>query len=305
MKVILGSKDVWEIVDRGYAKPDNEEALPQNEKEVLAKMRKNDQQVITLIYQCLDDAIFEKVADATTSKKAWEILKNSLQRVDKVRKIRVDIEDVRMVEMIFRTLTPKLDFVVCAIEESKDLDSIMMEQLKEKVNLVDDKKEEDESTLLLALKKEDIDDCSSWYLDNGASNHICRCKDKFVEINKTCLKTLEQDESWCWHIRFEHLNFEVLKSMGEKNVMHGIPSTNHPNQVCEACLLGKHARSSFPKEAMSRSTKTLQLVHTDVCGTFVAFKNFKVLVEKEIGYEIKALRFDRGGEFTSKEFNDF
>ena len=38
---------------------------------------------------------------------------------------------------------------------------------------------------------------------------------------------------------------------------------------------------------------------------FVAFKNFKAIVEKENGYEIKFLRSDRGGEFTSKEFNDF
>ncbi|XP_009790416.1 acid phosphatase 1-like [Nicotiana sylvestris] len=70
MKVILGSQDVWEIVDRRYAKPDNEEALPQNEKEVLAKTRKKDQQALTLIHQCLDDAMFEKVADAITSKEA-------------------------------------------------------------------------------------------------------------------------------------------------------------------------------------------------------------------------------------------
>ncbi|KAL2251589.1 UNVERIFIED_CONTAM: Retrovirus-related Pol polyprotein from transposon TNT 1-94 [Sesamum indicum] len=38
------------------------------------------------------------------------------------------------------------------------------------------------------------------------------------------------------------------------------------------------------------------------CATF---KKFKSLVEKERGYEIKALRSDRGGEFTSKEFNHF
>ena len=38
---------------------------------------------------------------------------------------------------------------------------------------------------------------------------------------------------------------------------------------------------------------------------FASFKNFKVLVEKESDYEIKALRSDRGGEFTSNEFNDF
>nr|XP_009763554.1 PREDICTED: uncharacterized protein LOC104215436 [Nicotiana sylvestris] len=260
MKVILGSQDVWEIVDRGYVKPDNEEALPQNEKDVLAKTRKKDQQALPLIHQCLDDAMFEKVADATTSKEAWEILQNSLQGVDKMRKAIVnqltrygeDIEDVRVVEKILRTLTPKFNFVVCTIEKSKDLDFIMMEQLEgslqaheekikrgqenflklrhpsrimevkrpieemdgdeavvvmeeeevivtsstnevkihqinveEKANLVDNKKEEDESTLLLALKEEDKDDCSSWYLDNGASNHMCVCKEKFVEINKT------------------------------------------------------------------------------------------------------------------------
>jgi len=38
---------------------------------------------------------------------------------------------------------------------------------------------------------------------------------------------------------------------------------------------------------------------------FAAFKNFKVLVEKESGCEIKDLTSDRGGEFTSKEFNNF
>ncbi|XP_070039099.1 uncharacterized protein [Nicotiana tomentosiformis] len=153
--------------DRGYAKSDNEEALHQNEKEVLAKTRKKDQQSLILIHQCLDDVVFEKVADTTTSKEAWEILHNSLQGVDKVRKVKgqtlradfevlkmkesecisdycskvkavanqlrrygEDIEDVCMVEKIFRTLTPKFNFVVCAIEESKDLDSMKVEQLE-------------------------------------------------------------------------------------------------------------------------------------------------------------------------------
>ncbi|XP_070019490.1 uncharacterized protein [Nicotiana sylvestris] len=331
MKVILGSHDVWEILDRGYAKPDNEEALPQNEKEVLAKTRKKDQQALMFNHQYLDDVMFEKVADATTSKKAWGILQNSLQGVDKVKKVKLqtlradfevsemkeskcisdyfskvkvvvnqlrryaeDIKDVCVVEKILRTLTPKFNFVVCVIEESNDLDSMTVEQLEgslqayeekinrtqevpleqllktqayfkdyggetsyrangqglghgghgrgrsngnnfnnevkihqtfrgrgrghkggrghgyyqenngqrydkskfecynchkfghyywkcrsnveEKANLVDDKKEEVESTLLMTLKEEDKDDCSSWYLDNGESNPMCGCK---------------------------------------------------------------------------------------------------------------------------------
>lgn len=38
---------------------------------------------------------------------------------------------------------------------------------------------------------------------------------------------------------------------------------------------------------------------------FGAFKKFKELVEKQSGYEIKVLKLDRGGEFTSNEFNKF
>ncbi|KAH0705787.1 hypothetical protein KY285_010318 [Solanum tuberosum] len=317
MKVILGSQDVWDIIDKGYTKPANEETLSSNEKEVLLKTKKKDKHALTLIHQCLDDGMFEKVADATTSKEAWEILLNSLQGVDKVKKIKLqtlradfevlkmkesesisdfcsrlmavvnqlrrygeEVDDVRVVENILRSLTPKFDYVVCAIEESKDLDFMTVEQLEgsllahkkkmkrrkeepleqllktqasfkgfegeksykgnvhwrgrgsrgrgrsytnkfnnedkshqsfrgrdcgqregrgrgayqgtnemsnveEKVNLVDNNKDEDESTLLLALRKEDRDNCSSWYLDNGASNHMCGHKYKFVEIKKT------------------------------------------------------------------------------------------------------------------------
>ena len=118
-----------------------------------------------------------------------------------------------------------------------------------------------------------------------------------------------------------------------------MPHINHPNQLYEACLLGKHARRSFPNEAESRANVPLQLVHTNVCGpinpplvgkhkylflfiddfsrkiwvyllkkkskAFEIFKNFKALVEKESGYAIMALRSNREGEFTSKEFNEF
>ena len=181
-------------------------------------------------------------------------------------------------------------------------------------------------------------------LSNNIIAKVHNTKHRFISlylqtINAKCLKVNVQDDSWFWHMRFGYLNFEALKSMGDKNIVDGIPSINDPNKLCDSCLLGEHAMRSFPEKTTLRTSKPLQLVHTDVCGpidppsfgkrkyfllfiddlsrktliyflkqnfeVFVSFKNFIAIVENESGYEIKVLRSDKGGEFTSKEFNNF
>ena len=151
-----------------------------------------------------------------------------------------------------------------------------------------------------------------------------------------CLKACYKDASWLWHLRFGHLNFGGLELLSKKEMVKGLPCINHPDQLCEGCLLGKQFRKSFPKESESRAKKPLELIHTDVCGpikpnslgnsnyfllfiddfsrktwvyflkqkseVFGVFKKFKAIVEKESGHKIKAMRSDRGGEFTSNEF---
>ena len=42
MKALLGSQDVWEIVDKGYTSPIDEASLSQEEKDALAKIKKKD-----------------------------------------------------------------------------------------------------------------------------------------------------------------------------------------------------------------------------------------------------------------------
>ena len=61
MKALLGSQDVWEIVNKGYTSPIEE-------KDALVKIKKKDQQTLALIHQGLDEAMFLKVADATNAK---------------------------------------------------------------------------------------------------------------------------------------------------------------------------------------------------------------------------------------------
>ena len=105
-------------------------------------------------------------------------------------------------------------------------------------------------------------------------------------------------------------------------------------------MVGKQHRDAFPKRSLWRVTQRLQLVYMqDICGpikppsnskkryfisfiddysrkvwiyfliekseAFTIFKNFKNLVEKETKDFIRCLRTDKGGEFTSHEFNNF
>ena len=153
------------------------------------------------------------------------------------------------------------------------------------------------------------------------------------------LKMNVVDESWIWHKRMGHLNFQILKYLKEKGMVYGLPNIQEVNQVCEGCALGKQHREAFPKDKAWRAKAPLELVHTDVCGpmdttthggnkyflTFIddfsrmtwvyfmreksevfnIFKKFQTLVERQSGHLMKKLRSDRGGEYTSNEFIKF
>ncbi|KAD6119425.1 hypothetical protein E3N88_10696 [Mikania micrantha] len=185
-----------------------------------------------------------------------------------------------------------------------------------------------------------------WMHDKGGNllMKVERSENRLYKINLAmgtpiCLQARIDDEAWRWHARLGHLNFDSIKNLTTKQMATGIPSINHPTQICESCLVGKHSRQSFPDETSFRATQPLELVHGDLCGpispatqavnryvfllvddfnrymwsfmiktkdeVFSTFKKFKQLVEVECGRKLKMLRTDRGGEFTSKEFNDY
>ncbi|KAJ9542646.1 hypothetical protein OSB04_029152 [Centaurea solstitialis] len=133
-------------------------------------------------------------------------------------------------------------------------------------------------------------------------------------IDRKVLVVKGDNEAKLWHLRYGHLHLNGLKLLGQKNMVVGLPKID-ALEFCEGCIYGKQSRNSFPVNKSWRASSCLEIVHADVCGPmsvdsfggcrFECFKKFKALVEKESGRFIKVLRSDRGGEFTSNEFNVF
>ena len=84
-------------------------------------------------------------------------------------------------------------------------------------------------------------------------------------LKKTCLMS-QAEESWLWHRRLGHINFNSMSKLYSTEAIRGIPEITKPsNTICDSCQKGKQTRVVF-KTKEHHSSKPLQLIHTDLCG---------------------------------------
>ena len=73
-----------------------------------------------------------------------------------------------------------------------------------------------------------------------------------------------------WHDRYGHLNMKDLGLISKNEVVLGMKmskvSLKSDAEGCEPCALGKMHRLPFPKVAQQKSTKLLEIIHSDLCG---------------------------------------
>ena len=75
-----------------------------------------------------------------------------------------------------------------------------------------------------------------------------------------------KDENWLWHLRFEHLNFEVLNLLHRKGMVKGLPLIKKLDSLCEGRNLGKKHRESFLVGKRIREKAPLEILDSDLCG---------------------------------------
>jgi hypothetical protein len=147
-------------------------------------------------------------------------------------------------------------------------------------------------------------------------------------------------ESWLWHRRLGHLNFDHLIKLKNLEEVKDIPRISKPqDSMSKPCQVRKQNRTQFKSKSFTSTEKPLQLVHMDLFGpsrhegigkenyfmliindysrlTWVAFikekaeafekfKVFKALTETQTSKRLKAVRLDQGGEFMSRYFKEF
>ena len=75
-----------------------------------------------------------------------------------------------------------------------------------------------------------------------------------LDIGKpVCQAAQGSSTAWRWHARFGHLNFRGLRRLAQEDVVRGLPSIEHVDEVCDSCLAGKQRRMAFPGEATYRA----------------------------------------------------
>jgi hypothetical protein len=162
---------------------------------------------------------------------------------------------------------------------------------------------------------------------------ICRGPGRLYTLDlniarPVCLAAHAGEDAWRWHTRFGHVNFQALRKMGQEGLVRGLPPLAQVDQICEACLAGKHRRAPFPSVAQRRSTRVLELLHGDLCGPITpatpsgnqyflllvddysrymwavllptkdgasqAIKRVQAAAERKTGLQLRTLRTDRG-----------
>ncbi|CAL8991939.1 unnamed protein product, partial [Prunus brigantina] len=96
----------------------------------MVKNRKKDSRALMYIFGAIDQAVYEKIAHVSTSKEAWDVLINSYVGREKMKANGEEMKELQIVEKILRTLTERFEGKVTAIEETRDLSTLTVDELQ-------------------------------------------------------------------------------------------------------------------------------------------------------------------------------
>ncbi|TXG51086.1 hypothetical protein EZV62_023610 [Acer yangbiense] len=172
MENFLRSREYWSLVETGYVEPEDGASLTDAQQKKLEEEKLKDLKVKNYLFQAIDRTILETILQKDTSKQIWDSMKRKYEGNERVKrsilqalrkefetlemksgegvsdyfsrvmsvanKMRVhgeQMRDVTIVEKILRSLSDKFNYIVCSIEESKDIDRLLIDELQSSLSM--------------------------------------------------------------------------------------------------------------------------------------------------------------------------
>ncbi|CAL0299745.1 unnamed protein product [Lupinus luteus] len=87
MAAIMGFQEVSEIVEEGL--PTLTEQATEEQKTHYKESKKKDCKAMFLLHQCVDEAHFDKISKAGSTKEAWEVMQKCNEGAEQFKKVRL------------------------------------------------------------------------------------------------------------------------------------------------------------------------------------------------------------------------
>ncbi|GJT31410.1 retrovirus-related pol polyprotein from transposon TNT 1-94 [Tanacetum coccineum] len=159
--------------------------------------------------------------------------------------------------------------------------------------------------------------------------------------NSICLMAkASSSQSWLWHRRLSHLNFDSINLLSKNDIVIGLPKLKFvKDHLCSSCELGKAKRKFFHTKTTPSSKRRLQLLHMDLCGpmrvesingkkyvlvivddysrytwthflrskdeTSEVLIDFLKLVQRGLHAQVRTVQTDKGTEFLNKSLHAY
>nr|DAD21450.1 TPA_asm: hypothetical protein HUJ06_022913 [Nelumbo nucifera] len=167
MENFLRSKEYWQVVESGIKEAAAGVVLTDAQKIEQEAQKLKDLKGKNYLFQAIDRSILETILCKDTSMQIWDSMKKKYQGNTRAKRVQLQalrrefevlqmklgesvseyfsrtmaiankmrihgekLEDVTIVEKILHSMTPRFNFVICSIEESKDIDTLSIDELQ-------------------------------------------------------------------------------------------------------------------------------------------------------------------------------
>ncbi|XP_009368362.2 uncharacterized protein LOC103957864 [Pyrus x bretschneideri] len=167
MENFLRSKEYWNLVEIGITAVAEGVDPSEAHKKVIEDQKLKNLKCKNYLFQAIDHSILETILKKDITKDIWDYLKQKYQGTTRVKRAQLQalrkefevlhmkagesvndyfgrtliiankmrihgehMEDVVIIKKILQSMAPKYDYVICSIEESNDLDTLLINELQ-------------------------------------------------------------------------------------------------------------------------------------------------------------------------------